>query len=53
MANRTAGSSYEAPTRWVADIAIPPGAALHAVQRSREVCARRWAMRCGLRCAMG
>lgn len=40
MANRTAGSSYEAPTRWVADIAIPLEPQLHAVRRAREVCAR-------------
>lgn len=40
MANRTEGSSYEAPTRWVADVAIPLEARLHAVERGREVCAR-------------
>jgi heptosyltransferase-1 len=40
MANRTEGSSYEAPTRWVADIAIPVQPQSHAVQRSRELCAR-------------
>lgn len=40
MANRTDGSSYEAPTRWVADIAIPLEPRLHAVERAREVCAR-------------
>ena len=40
MANRTAGSSYERPTRWVADVAIPLAPQLHAVQRAREVCAR-------------
>jgi len=40
MANRTDGSSYEPPTRWVADVAIPLQPRLHAVQRSREVCAR-------------
>ena len=40
MANRTAGSSYERPTRWVADLAIPLEPELHAVQRGREVCAR-------------
>ena len=43
MANRTAGSSYEAPTRWVADIAIPLEQQLHAVERAREVCARAFA----------
>lgn len=40
MANRTEGSSYEAPTRWVADVAIPLEPKLHAVERGREVCAR-------------
>jgi heptosyltransferase-1 len=40
MANRTAGSSYEAPTRWIADVAIPLEQQLHAVERAREVCAR-------------
>jgi len=39
MANRTDGSSYEAPTRWVADVALKMEPHLHAVQRSREVCA--------------
>ena len=39
MANRTDGSSYEAPTRWVADVAIPLAPRLHAVERSRIVCA--------------
>jgi heptosyltransferase-1 len=40
LANQTEGSAYEAPTRWVADeaIALPPH--IHAVQRSRELCAR-------------
>jgi heptosyltransferase I len=40
MANRTEGSSYEAPTRWVADDAIRLEPHLHAVQRAREVCAK-------------
>ena len=40
MANRTAGSSYEAPTRWVADAAVRLKPHLHAVQRAREVCAQ-------------
>lgn len=40
MANRTEGSSYEAPTRWLADVAIPVAPQSHAVQRSRELCAR-------------
>ena len=40
MANRTDGSSYEAPTRWVADVAIRLEPHLHAVQRARVVCAQ-------------
>jgi heptosyltransferase I len=40
MANRTEGSSYEAPTRWLADVAIPIKPRVHAVTRSRELCAR-------------
>jgi heptosyltransferase I len=40
MANRTEGSSYEAPTRWVADEAVRLKPHLHAVQRAREVCAQ-------------
>jgi heptosyltransferase I len=40
MANRTEGSSYEAPTRWVADEAIRLEPHVHAVQRAREVCAK-------------
>ena len=39
MANRTDGSSYEAPTRWVADKAIVLAPHVHAVERSRLVCA--------------
>ncbi|MDB5897480.1 MAG: putative heptosyltransferase, Glycosyltransferase Family 9, partial [Ramlibacter sp.] len=39
MANRSDGSSYEAPTRWVADVAIPVEPRSHAVQRARAVCA--------------
>lgn len=40
MGNRTAGSGYEAPTRWLADVSIPLEPQLHAVQRARVVCAR-------------
>ncbi|HWI82344.1 lipopolysaccharide heptosyltransferase I [Ramlibacter sp.] len=40
MANRTEGSSYEAPTRWLADVAIRLEPHVHAVTRSRELCAR-------------
>jgi heptosyltransferase I len=39
MANRTEGSSYEAPTRWVADEAVRLQPHLHAVRRARVVCA--------------
>lgn len=39
LGNRTEGSSYEAPTRWVADVAIPMEPHSHAVQRSRALCA--------------
>jgi heptosyltransferase I len=40
MANRTDGSSYEAPTRWLADEAIQLAPHVHAVQRARTVCAQ-------------
>ncbi len=40
MANRTEGSSYEAPTRWLADVAVHVEPRVHAVTRSRELCAR-------------
>jgi heptosyltransferase-1 len=40
LANRTEGSGYEAPTRWVAHQAIRIEPHVHAVQRSRELCAR-------------
>ncbi|HUR89728.1 MAG TPA: lipopolysaccharide heptosyltransferase I, partial [Ramlibacter sp.] len=40
MANRTEGASYEAPTRWVADVAIQLDTHVHAVQRAREICAQ-------------
>jgi heptosyltransferase-1 len=40
LANQTDGSSYEAPTRWVADVAIAIQPRIHAVARSRELCAR-------------
>ena len=40
MANRTDGSAYEAPTRWVADVAIRLETQIHAVQRGRDVCAQ-------------
>lgn len=40
MANQTEGSGYEAPTRWVADVAVPLPTHIHALTRSRELCAR-------------
>jgi heptosyltransferase-1 len=40
LGNRTDGSGYEAPTRWVADVAIRIEPHVHAVRRSRELCAR-------------
>jgi len=40
LANRTEGSGYEAPTRWVAHQAIRIEAHIHALSRSRELCAR-------------
>ncbi|MES2481048.1 MAG: lipopolysaccharide heptosyltransferase I [Pseudomonadota bacterium] len=40
LANQTEGSGYEAPTRWVADVAIPIEPRIHAVDRSRQLCAR-------------
>ncbi len=40
LANQTDGSSYEAPTRWLADVAFEMAPRSHAVARSRELCAR-------------
>ncbi len=40
LGNRTDGSSYEKPTRWVADVAIELPPHIHAVARSRDLCAR-------------
>ena len=40
LANQTEGSSYEAPTRWVADVAVQVEPHTHVVQRSRALCAR-------------
>ena len=39
MANRTDGSAYEAPTRWLADVAIALQPHLHAVARGRQLVA--------------
>ena len=40
LANQTDGSGYEAPTRWLADVAIRIAPHIHAVERSRELAAR-------------
>jgi heptosyltransferase-1 len=40
LANRTEGSSYEPPTRWLADVAIHVEPHVHAVRRSRILCAQ-------------
>ena len=40
MANRTEGSGYEAPTRWVADVLIDCPWHSHAQDRARHVCAQ-------------
>lgn len=40
LANRTDGSGYEAPTRWVADVAVRITPHVHAVQRGRLLCAQ-------------
>ena len=39
MANQTEGSAYEAPSRWLADVAIRMAPRSHAVQRGRELAA--------------
>ncbi len=40
LANQTEGSSFEAPARWVADVAITLPTHIHAVTRSRQLCAQ-------------
>ena len=40
LANQTDGSGYEAPTRWVADVAVRLEPHVHAVERSRLLCAQ-------------
>ena len=40
LANRTDGSGYELPTRWVADVAVPVAPHIHAVTRGRVLCAQ-------------
>ena len=49
LANQTDGSGYEAPTRWLADVAIRIEPHVHAVQRSRELAARALGYRIPLR----
>ncbi|MES2685285.1 MAG: lipopolysaccharide heptosyltransferase I [Pseudomonadota bacterium] len=53
MANQTEGSGYEAPTRWVADVAIALAPHSHAVQRGRELCARALGYTPALRASYG
>ena len=45
MANQTDGSGYEAPTRWLADVAIELPPHVHAVQRGRELAAHAFGYR--------
>ncbi len=40
MANQTEGSGFEAPTRWVADVAIAMQPHTHAIQRGRMLAAQ-------------
>jgi heptosyltransferase-1 len=40
MANQTDGSSFEAPARWLADVAIHQEPHVHAVERARILCAQ-------------
>jgi heptosyltransferase-1 len=40
LANQTEGSSFEAPARWLADVAIRLPPHIHALARCRELCAR-------------
>ena len=40
LANQTEGSGFEAPARWVADVAVTLPAHIHAVARSRALCAQ-------------
>lgn len=40
LAGPTTGSSFEAPARWVADVSFSLGPEVHAVVRSRQLCAR-------------
>ena len=40
LANQTEGSGFEAPARWVADVAFTLESHIHAVHRSRVLCAK-------------
>lgn len=40
IANRTEGSSHEAPARWLVDLAIPLPPRVHALDRGRQLVAR-------------
>ncbi len=40
LALQSEGSSFEAPARWVADVAIELPTHIHAVDRSRQLCAK-------------
>ena len=40
LGNQTEGAGYENPTRWVADVAIQMEPHIHAVERSRQLCAK-------------
>ena len=40
LANQTEGSGFEAPARWVANVAVTLPVHIHAVARSRALCAR-------------
>ncbi len=40
LAGPTEGSSFEAPARWLVDVAIEMPSHVHAVERSRQLCAR-------------
>jgi heptosyltransferase I len=53
LANQTEGAGYEAPTRWVADVAIPITPHVHAVTRSRELCAKALGYQIGVALEFG
>jgi heptosyltransferase I len=50
MANRTEGSGYEAPTRWVADVALPCEWHSHALTVPAMCVRKHWVMRCPITC---